>query len=653
MPLVLRFEDQVFYYILRNFRSLMKNLSFLRLIKNKTIPPSMCDRIFNGLNIFYAGIPGDFLEMFTVDKIQLTHIRFGDQNIKNKNFMKFLIDQKLQNLTIEPQKIMAVEELLGLIDSEHLEQFAAHYCEFLPMNKLCKENRKRQLKHTRKKSFVFSWPFPPLRNLTVLNVSESPVDNLQFFFITKESQHLVDVNISATSITDLRLLKKQTKLQYLDCSGMNSSIEKSYIYLHCLKNLKCLTFGQYFPNKSKFRLTWLKEVNPVIQKYLTVEELEAYREVPQQFKTKRSWNISQFLRLAHWKDITFFELIGKWNPSPSSVSEFINNHPKLEFISLSKNFPECLNTSLKVKKKKMKDIFNIHNYEKVYGRNDMSFRIIHDDDSFPIDRLNIDDIDIMYHSIDFHDEIVLPKVNEYKKNFPRERREEFCQYLAKELTFEKFSFSGIENLLSDECLLIYCLDIEKSDHFLTIITLIAEKFLQAYSYISSPLGYIFFEVLTKYHQYFKMTTNISLVYRKLFEDPDLYFYDFAYQDLMRCLIKFIDHLDLDKMSGKDLAGLCRGIRDIKKWSRTELFNDFIPKLHDTLQKVIKHCKNKFGWDMTKVEKSIDYITAYCTSGAIPEHDDEMTDDDDDDDEAILNTTMCTTDSDDWDVIETN
>ncbi|CAD5118056.1 DgyrCDS6796 [Dimorphilus gyrociliatus] len=607
MAIILRLEDQVFYYILRNFGYLKDKTIFLKLFKLKNISPMMCEKIFNGLNTFYAGMPRNIFEAFTTKSIPLKNVILCDENLDHKTCRKFLKRHKFQSLKIQLLKHISVEELVELVDNNELRVLGIHNCSYIQKSEL-NSNLKGKKDIVEKLNLRFLKNPPQLRNLTVLNISNTSIDDIHFYCLTREVYHLEDVNIAETHITDLRLLKKQENLQYLDCTELSSDVGNSYIHLHCLTRLKRLRFGNANQAKTNLKLAWSHEIHPLIMSYLNENQIKQYKGVPDQFRSKCNWDISAFLELADWKDLLFFDLCGSWAPSPKSVCDFIQRHGELRFIKLSEDFPDILYRSIDFYRT-LKDLFDIHHYERIYGRNEMSFRILFDDQTYPVDPFEVEGAGSAFDDFptDYHETVVIPKIIEFRESFPKKSRLELCQYLTDEMMLEKFNSDYSEYPLGEKCLQILCMNIERSSHFLTLITSIAEKFLQKSSYIGGPIDYTFIDVLTKYHRYFRLVTNIKEIYERLFTEPDTHVYGYGYYCLIKSLICFLEELNIKEMPKDELRSLCKGINKTKSWKQWAECQELSERLHFLIINIISFCK-KLGWNMKQLEKNIKPLT---------------------------------------------
>ncbi|CAD5118059.1 DgyrCDS6799 [Dimorphilus gyrociliatus] len=611
MPIVLRLEDLVFFHIIRNFTTFKEQEFFLQLFKQGKVPPVTCDKLFNGLNRFYGGIPDEILKIFTKENFKLRNITLDDSNIFNKLTSTFLTGHKLQSLTIERLAIWTVEDVIDLIDSDELKTLSCHRATFLPENKIYKKVLKRKRKQETQ-NFTFIRQSPRLINVTSLYVSKTKMNNVQLFFVTKEMFLIENLDIADTRITDLRLLKKQSNLQYLDCSGLKEFAGKHYIHLHCLKKLKHLRFGNTETRLTMLRLGWSSIINPVIRQNLNEEEFKAFSSVPEQFRSRSTWHMSEFLELANWKDLRFFDLIGKWKSSPKSISEFIRNHKKLKYFGFSKNFTDDLSAHMEITKE-VKNLFDIKFYEKSYGRDNMSFKVYHKKISFPVDIVDLP-VDTYVSDVEetFSNEII-PSLNRYKENFPKENHSEFCKLLLDELKFKSMNFRNTACDIGEICLRALSMDIEKSDHFLPIIQLLAHILSYRHSYPNSPLDFIFMEMLTKYFRYFKIAINLPGIFKKIFIVPresDLH----SYYMSMEKILAFLENINLEDMSQSELSALCLGTKQIKSWHNGVECEELAKKLYETIMKIINYCTKKFGWDLSKSKTYLKPLTKKFAQG---------------------------------------
>lgn len=313
----MKLQDISFYYIVKNFAFLMERPRFCESFKNRQVPYSICNDIFNALNDYYNGMSDGLIEMFDKESFQLTDIRYSDRNLSHSSKHKFLEGHKFKSLTFDYLVNSTVEDVLELVDGEELNSLSIHSCMF--SSELYTNSNKRRNGQKGYSKPRFLKIYPNLKHLTVLSVSNCLINDIQFFFITKEVNSLINVNISATNITDIRLLKKHTNLQYLDCSYLKESAEKNFVHLHCFKNLRKLRFGNPEIPKSKIRLGWSSYINPFYKHFITRKDFEQFRQPPKKFAQKENWYISGFLELADWKDLEFLDVTGKWDPSLRGV----------------------------------------------------------------------------------------------------------------------------------------------------------------------------------------------------------------------------------------------------------------------------------------------------------------------------------------------
>ncbi|CAD5118054.1 DgyrCDS6794 [Dimorphilus gyrociliatus] len=569
-------------------------------IEDGKLSPGMFERLFNGLNSFYAGIPEDFLKLFTKYNYYLNEVRFSDENMQSKESLKILKQIHIQNLNIESLKLVTLEELMDYVNEDELKGLSIHGCRFLPDKKLVE-----QVEGQAGISYPeFLKDYPSLKNLTKLNVQYTCMKNIQFFFITKEIRSLTDVNISGTFISDIRLLKKQTNLQYLNCSDLKSSAKKHFIHLHCLKKLERLRFGNWSMYKRGGRISWSNEINLQIAKFLTREEKVEYIAVPERFRSKHSWDISEFLTLAGWKNLKFFDLVGDWEPSSSSVLKFITNHSKLKYFGIPSTLDSVsINSDIR---RNISDYGDIRRYERIHGRNEMSLLILYDEEGHPVHNCELRDAyDANAFVFDNYGNIAIPDLEKFKNNYSSEKNLELCEQLAEELLFEKYIYFGSKLIFGEACLKILCLDIMKSEHFLTIIELIAETYLHRYNYLTEPIDFLFIVVLEKYNSYFKMVSNVSLIYRRIFTAPESYGTFQSYYSLIYYLTSFLSQLDFAKISKEELVGLCGGMKRIQFWKRIDQCEKLYKRFYIILINILNACKERFGWNMRNLPKYFD------------------------------------------------
>lgn len=377
MDKLLKLEDLTFIYIIKLIDKYRDNKYFIEFLHNKNLPFLICDRLFNGLNGYYVGIHDYVINIFdNINNMELRYIRIGDENLTNKNLLiNFIKNHKLKSLIIEYLELITIEELLENINYDELNILSLHRCKFLTKNKLCKEIKYNS---NNKSKFQFLINYLPLINLTSLNLANTNTNDVQFFYLTKQIYQLEDVNISDTCITDIRLLKKQFNLKYLDCSELAIDSWKTYIHLHCLNNLKRLRFGNSI-NRLNKSIYWSNYVNPLIKYFLNDDELKYYNSLPERFQKINNdiyYNMTEFFDLSNWKQLTFIDILGYHVVDKKSVCNFIIRHRKLEYFGLCSNYPKVLGIN-RLGDKDLNQLFDIVQFEKVFGRNEMSFKILH------------------------------------------------------------------------------------------------------------------------------------------------------------------------------------------------------------------------------------------------------------------------------------
>ncbi|CAD5118058.1 DgyrCDS6798 [Dimorphilus gyrociliatus] len=558
MRAIFRLEDQAFHHVMKQLDNYKDEYSYIEYLKNRKVPPVICDRLFNELNGFYAGLPDDVIKVFANDDFPLNNIRFGDTNFRNDASIEFLKCHKLRGLTIENLELTTIEELLDLINCEELKTLSFHHC--------------------------------------------------------REVHQFEDVNISETSITDIRLLKRHVNLEHLDCTELIDNACKSYIHLHCFVKLKRLRFGNSSSKIKKLQMTLINQINPLIKKFLTKEEIENYNELPERFKSKRKWDLTEFIELSYWKDLSFIDILGESIPCPRSVCNFIARHEKLEFVGLTEEFPDILERSV-IEHKNVYNLFDICHFEKIYGRNDMSFKILYTKKNSNIDLREIwNSNDISYNEM--RSPVIFRRLaRNHHDHYVIECHSELTRILADELAFEKFSFYTRQTCFGETCWNILCTDIEQSECIIVIVKLIAERFLQRDFYLSDLKDSSFMDLLTQYHKYFKMATNINYIYRKIFDIPEKNKDDldtcFTNYSFMKILVIFLGQLNLEQITRNELDGLFRGMKRINRLKHWKESQDLLEQLHVTMLQIMTYCSNKHGWDLTELENYIERRLIRC------------------------------------------
>ncbi|CAD5118057.1 DgyrCDS6797 [Dimorphilus gyrociliatus] len=606
MDAMLSLEDLVFYCIIRNFEDLKDNPFFLKRLRQKIIPPAICNKLFNGLNSFYGGIPEVFVEAFTSNNFQLNSVTFSDRNIDDEKCIEIFKDHEIKHLNLFQLGLLTVEDFFEFVDFQKLESLSINYCQALSCKQSFTKPRKTETDEQPDTSFVnFLVKSPPLHNLTKLDVSNTKIKDIQFYFITRKAEFLEDINISDTYITDLRLLKKQSNLQYLDCSQLSRLASRQYIHLHCLTKLKQLRFGFHSKKIAKLRLGWNTEINPLYKDLISKDDLEDFISVPDAFKCRQFWNISEFLVLADWKDLTFFDLVGRFEPSDKSICHFIRQHDKLLYFGTRYDELDIDRLSLETNRN-LRKLMDINYYERKLSRSEMSFRALYSNytpSKNPF-KLSYFEHDMETTEIVFK-HVVIRKVNEYKQNIPKLKNLRLCQILADELVHSNRYLSSLNFDLGNACLKILCLDIDKSEYFFTILSQIAQIFLRKDFRFASSIHFTFIEVLAKYKKSFRTVTNINYIYKKIFKIPCLknnegYYLYYSFFAFIKSLIKFLEDMDIESMSPKELKYLCLGMKNIAKWREWEGCEDLIRRLRTVVSKIYNYCSQKFNWNISSL-----------------------------------------------------
>lgn len=299
MYIVFTLEDIAFYNFLRNFREFIKNPQFRHYLKKNNLPITLNNKIFNGLNRYYCGIPDNVLKYFRKEFFQLNSIEFDDRNIEHEKSIEIINQHQIRCLYIKNLSFLSIENVLEVIQEDNLHELTVNNVSFLPDCKIYQKDYKENYK--------FLKDFPSFKFVRKLNISHTNMRNFYFYFLTKEMNLIEDLNISNTFIHDLRLLKKFKKLKFLDCTGIAGATQYT-IYLQFLKNLEYLRFGVKKELLSK--LVLLININPVLEQFFTEEECNDFLQIPDEFKSKPKWNLSEFIELVHWKKLVFLDYVG-------------------------------------------------------------------------------------------------------------------------------------------------------------------------------------------------------------------------------------------------------------------------------------------------------------------------------------------------------
>lgn len=308
-----KFEDYIFFHILRNFESLTDNATFIKhLSKISTI---LRDRIFNGLSIFDGCINKNYLQLFCNKDLPLKNV-FLNNNIEDKELSKkFLQTHQFESVEILQMSYLNFIEVFQNVNSENLNKLVVHHCTMAYFSVFYEKYYKNDKCPEKKPRYTKS---PPIfKNLTFLDISNINVDDEHFYFVMRGIERLEKIDISNTQISDIRPLKFQKNLVYLHYSGIESSEADNSIHLQCLDKLKWLTLD--VNSSRKLDMRWLNYINPVIESHLSADEKEFYLKVPEKFQSKEFWSHDEFIQLACWKNLEFFHISGNWDFSESSA----------------------------------------------------------------------------------------------------------------------------------------------------------------------------------------------------------------------------------------------------------------------------------------------------------------------------------------------
>lgn len=313
MEYIPRLQDHAFDTFIGNCENLMKQPKFRQRLQRIPIPPLICDKIFNGLNKYYCGIPSDILKHFTSKLFNLKEIKLSGRNLGKEDY-EILSEHKLIGLHLEHLKDVPIEKILYILDSSLLTNLTMNNIVLPSISKLIKRlsYKKRTIDYKLVKSYL------PFSNIRRLNITGSSASNAQFFHMTKRMEEIEYLNISGTAITDIRLLKHFPNLRHLDCSRLPIGSESYIIHLLCLSKLEYLQIGN--PKHFGSKLMVKKYIEPIIKNLLPEKELADYQKLPNECYQKIQWSFSQFLEMANWEDLKFFCNLGNSLPSTASVT---------------------------------------------------------------------------------------------------------------------------------------------------------------------------------------------------------------------------------------------------------------------------------------------------------------------------------------------
>lgn len=308
--MIISLEDQAFFSILKNFENLLDNCNFKAQLQR--IPLMIRERIFSGLNRFHGRINENILEVFSTESLALSNINVTFVDVAERGILKFFLSHKFKNLKVRHANIFTVKSLLEEMNKENLRELQVQSFEdrfyFPTFFGYSSPN-------TGKLSSLSSH----LKNLSTLHVPGLKLLDGEFFDIMRSINTFEDIDIARTNVKDIRSLKYQMNLKYLDCSELYWIAGANYVHLHCLKKLKFLKFGNSETHTPYLRIGWSKNIPIHQQNCLTEQEKQEYLSVPERFSSTKSWNMSNFLKLSSWNDLEFFDLVGNWRPTRSSI----------------------------------------------------------------------------------------------------------------------------------------------------------------------------------------------------------------------------------------------------------------------------------------------------------------------------------------------
>lgn len=317
MNKVFRLEEYVLYYLVKNLENLLNNEKFVKNLSKYKLPYGISNRLFDEVERYSCGINDKLLKIFCEEYMTLTEIRLNDVNIDDRESFEALRNLQLRSLVIKSIYTIQVEDLINIVAQNTVTELVINQADFRSENYLFDRLERRRNKYALGSTVNES--FPKLANVEKLDLQSANISDVQFYYFTKYMTKVVDLNISLTSISELRLIKKFRKLKFLDCTRLHHTADQFCLVFQFLPELEYLRFGYPSTSKTKQKLIWSNHVNDFLKNVMDKEEQAELTRAEKKFNTKKSWSFSEFLEMLLLKNLKFVECIKNWDTEISSV----------------------------------------------------------------------------------------------------------------------------------------------------------------------------------------------------------------------------------------------------------------------------------------------------------------------------------------------
>lgn len=273
--------------LVRKFEELIDNMNFLFMLSKTELPLLVGNQLFERLNQYHTGLlPDNILNIFKSGLIKINDLSMSVKKMHYQELREFLSEKKWKKLKLDGGScILKLNGLIDKLDKDMLSELSLTNFRF-------ETNSKYTIK-----SF---------KNIMKLDISDTNINNFLLFQLLKGMYSVEDLNISGTEVTDFRLLKNCTNLQYLDCSRLNEECIKYFPGLQILRKLKYFRFS-YYSNENKSTICNSKKYSN-IKHFLTNEELKEYNDISIEFHPIELNDFSLMLELIFFENLIFFDL---------------------------------------------------------------------------------------------------------------------------------------------------------------------------------------------------------------------------------------------------------------------------------------------------------------------------------------------------------
>ncbi|CAD5123096.1 DgyrCDS11469 [Dimorphilus gyrociliatus] len=489
-------EGIAYNCLIRNFQTLMDDSKSRKRLFSATIPPIIAEKVLHQINEYYLGVPPNILKHFTKNNTILKDIAINGRRIKGITLMQFLRGHNLNSAALINFNLIRVEKWIKYLKVSTLKQLSLEGSCFLDRIVVQEENHHEQGgEETKRLNMELLQTKPPsykglgFKCLVQLSLANTDINDVHFLHFTKDCPQLRHLNISSTNITDLRLLEKFQNLESLDCSYPNSTnVYDTYLALLKLKSLKVLDISK------SDRIGY----GALILRYKGPNEKGSSTSTKTSKSKEKDWHLSDFLNNAMWENMTHFNLSGNWSRPIKSISNFINNHKKLEFFGLDGCRVDERKVNALIRNGKVLEQLTNFSKDKIENA---------------IMRMKCPELQNRY-SESFVENLKIPRIygnlnyDNMIKDILQEKKLDICEVMAHQLNAMKhtaFLYHDATKIFGSCFLVIDSIDISESEYFLSILKSCSQIFINHSnkSFRDKNIHHLL-NIFTKYYKYIHM-----------------------------------------------------------------------------------------------------------------------------------------------------